>query len=83
MKWFLALLIGALISIQPVIADEKERSERIYFVMIDRFENGESANDRGFLTGDRTVTGYDPSDIGFFHGGDLKGIYHEFVRVIG
>ena len=74
MKWFLALLIGALISIQPVIADEKERGERIYFVMIDRFENGESANDRGFLTGDRTVTGYDPSDIGFFHGGDLKGL---------
>ena len=74
MKWFLALLIGALISIQPVIADEKERGERIYFVMIDRFENGESANDRGFLAGDRTVTGYDPSDIGFFHGGDLKGL---------
>lgn len=74
MKWFLALLIGALISIQPVIADEKEKGERIYFVMIDRFENGEPANDRGFLTGDRTVTGYDPSDIGFFHGGDLKGL---------
>jgi glycosidase len=42
--------------------------------MIDRFENGDPANDRGLLTGDRTVTGYDPADIGFFHGGDLKGL---------
>ncbi|MFZ9249935.1 MAG: alpha-amylase family glycosyl hydrolase [Candidatus Nanopelagicaceae bacterium] len=78
MKWFLALLIGALVSIHPVVAVEGQaegkKGDRIYFVMIDRFENGERLNDQGFLTGDRTLTGYDPTDIGFFHGGDLKGL---------
>lgn len=74
MKWFTALLICALLSIQPVLAGETEKGERIYFVMIDRFENGETSNDKGLLNGDRTVTGYDPRDIGFFHGGDIKGL---------
>ncbi|MEY3684170.1 MAG: hypothetical protein RLZZ394_1, partial [Actinomycetota bacterium] len=56
MKWFLALLIGALVSIHPVVAVEGQaegkKGDRIYFVMIDRFENGERLNDQGFLTGD-------------------------------
>ncbi|MFM7308168.1 MAG: alpha-amylase family glycosyl hydrolase, partial [Actinomycetota bacterium] len=46
----------------------------IYFVMTDRYANGDTANDAGYLTGQRKVTGYDPTDIGFFHGGDLKGL---------
>ena len=45
-----------------------------YFVMPDRFENGNPANDAGGLTGDRLVTGLDPSDKGFYHGGDLAGL---------
>ena len=49
-------------------------SRVIYFVMTDRYANGDPANDSGFLTGQRKVTGYDPTDIGFFHGGDLKGL---------
>lgn len=48
--------------------------ERFYFVMADRFANGDTSNDRGGLTGDRLATGYDPTDKGFFHGGDLAGI---------
>ncbi len=48
--------------------------ERFYFVMTDRFANGDPANDRGGLSGDRLVTGFDPSDNGFYHGGDLQGI---------
>ncbi|MEP9402284.1 alpha-amylase family glycosyl hydrolase [Sphingomonas silueang] len=48
--------------------------EVIYFVLPDRFENGESRNDRGGMTGDRMVTGYDPTAKGFYHGGDLKGL---------
>ncbi len=50
------------------------QDEIIYFVMPDRFENGDPANDRGGLKGDRLKTGYDPSHKGFWHGGDLKGL---------
>jgi neopullulanase len=48
--------------------------EVIYFVMPDRFENGDPANDRGGLAGDRLKSGYDPASKGFYHGGDLKGL---------
>ena len=49
-------------------------SQRIYFVMPDRYANGDPANDRGGVTGGRSVSGYDPADIGWYHGGDLKGL---------
>ena len=49
-------------------------SQRIYFVMTDRYANGDSANDRGGRTGARESTGYDPSDPGWFHGGDFSGL---------
>lgn len=48
--------------------------EIVYFVLPDRFENGDPANDRGGLKGDRLKTGYDPAARGFFHGGDLAGL---------
>ncbi len=48
--------------------------EVVYFVLPDRFENGDTANDRGGLTGDRLTTGFDPTHKGFYHGGDLKGL---------
>ena len=48
--------------------------ERFYFLMADRFANGDPTNDRGGLTGDRLATGFDPTDKGFYHGGDLKGL---------
>ncbi len=48
--------------------------EVIYFLLPDRFENGDAGNDRGGARGDRLVTGYDPTDPGFYHGGDLKGL---------
>jgi glycosidase len=49
-------------------------SQRVYFVLPDRYANGDSSNDRGGLTGTRGVTGYDPTDTGYFHGGDYKGL---------
>jgi glycosidase len=48
--------------------------ERFYFVMTDRFANGDRSNDNGGLIGNRLVTGYDPSLKGFYHGGDLRGL---------
>jgi len=45
-----------------------------YFVMPDRFANGSPANDTGGIPGDRLQNGFDPTDKGFFHGGDLAGL---------
>ena len=49
-------------------------SQRIYFVMPDRYRNGDPANDRGGLSGSREVTGFDPTGDGWYHGGDFKGL---------
>jgi len=48
--------------------------EQFYFVMTDRFANGDPANDTGGLAGDRLTTGFDPTDKGFYQGGDIAGI---------
>ena len=42
--------------------------------MPDRYANGDPSNDRGGASGGRSATGYDPADIGWYHGGDLKGL---------
>lgn len=58
-------------------ADLRARSpeqEVIYFVLPDRFENGDPVNDKGGIKGDRLKHGYDPTARGFFHGGDIKGL---------
>jgi neopullulanase len=54
--------------------DRAPEDEIIYFVMPDRFENGNRANDRGGIEGGRLDHGFDPSDNGFYHGGDLQGL---------
>ena len=48
--------------------------DRIYFVMPDRYRNGNPANDTGGASGGRGRTGHDPTDPGWFHGGDLAGL---------
>ncbi len=57
--------------------------EVIYFLLPDRFETGDTANDRGGLTGDRLETGYDPTNPGFYHGGDLKGLTERLDYIQG
>lgn len=57
-----------------IAAQRLPQDEIIYFVLPDRFENGDPRNDRGGLRGDRLHTGYDPTHRGFFHGGDLAGL---------
>ncbi len=67
-------------------ADHRVRApedEIVYFVLPDRFENGDTANDRGGLTGDRLVTGFDPTHKGFYHGGDLKGLISRLDYIQG
>ncbi|RYV52243.1 pullulanase-type alpha-1,6-glucosidase [Pengzhenrongella frigida] len=48
--------------------------EQFYFVMTDRFANGDPTNDTGGLTGDALSTGFDPANKGFYNGGDLAGL---------
>ncbi|MFC3576504.1 pullulanase-type alpha-1,6-glucosidase [Streptomyces yaanensis] len=55
-------------------ARHDDTREQFYFVMPDRFANGDTSNDKGGLTGSRLSTGYDPTDKGFYQGGDLKGL---------
>jgi len=49
-------------------------SQRIYFVLPDRYANGDPGNDRGGTSGPRSITGFDPTETGWYHGGDLKGL---------
>ena len=57
--------------------------ERFYFVMADRFANGDPTNDRGGIAGDRLAHGFDPTDKGFFHGGDIAGLSRRLDYIDG
>ncbi|NNC97243.1 MAG: alpha-amylase [Gammaproteobacteria bacterium] len=46
----------------------------IYFMLPDRFANGDLTNDTGGFGGDKFQHGFDPTHRGFYHGGDLKGL---------
>ncbi|MCX5066161.1 pullulanase-type alpha-1,6-glucosidase [Micromonospora lupini] len=62
---------------------DRARAEQFYFVLPDRFANGDRRNDSGGLTGDRLRTGLDPTDKGFYHGGDLKGVIDKLAYIQG
>ena len=49
--------------------------EVVYFVMTDRFADGQPDNNRaGSASDDRLVHGFDPTGKGWYHGGDLAGL---------
>ncbi|CAG6395477.1 pullulanase-type alpha-1,6-glucosidase [Actinacidiphila cocklensis] len=64
-------------------ARHDDTREQFYFVMPDRFADGDKGNDRGGLTGGRLSTGYDPTDKGFYQGGDLKGLTQKLDYIKG
>ncbi|TDD71963.1 pullulanase-type alpha-1,6-glucosidase [Jiangella aurantiaca] len=87
---------------QPGLTEEDEQlagdslragltDERFYFVMADRFDNGDPANDTGGhgvppgAEEPRLVHGHDPADKGFYHGGDLAGILRrlDYIEDLG
>ena len=57
--------------------------ESIYFVMTDRFDNGDPTNDTAGLAGDRSVHGFDPTDKGYHHGGDIAGLQAQLDYIEG
>ncbi|MFN9376935.1 MAG: alpha-amylase family glycosyl hydrolase [Novosphingobium sp.] len=80
----LGLALAALALAAPVAAQDQAakaelrqrapNEEIVYFVLPDRFENGDPKNDTGGIKGDRLKHGFDPTAKGFYHGGDLKGL---------
>jgi glycosidase len=75
-RLFACLALGTL-ACASFAADYRARlpeDEVVYFVLPDRFQNGNADNDRGGLQGDRLTTGFDPTHKGFYHGGDLAGL---------
>jgi neopullulanase len=83
----LSLHVAAANAAQPQ-EDYRSRlpaDEIIYFLLPDRFENGDPSNDRGGLTGGRLITGFDPTAKGFYHGGDLRGLIArlDYIQALG
>jgi glycosidase len=87
MRRFLALVaLGLSTGASWAAPDYRARppeDEIIYFVLPDRFANGDVSNDAGGLAGDRLTTGLDPTHKGFFHGGDLRGLIAQLDYIQG
>ena len=86
----LILLGAAMLAAAPAVAQSDYRTrlpqdEVIYFLLPDRFENGDTSNDLGGFSGGRLQTGFDPAHKGFFHGGDLKGLTRrlDYIQRLG
>ena len=79
-------LSAASVASEPATAGYQDRlpeDEIIYFVLPDRFENADPANDRGGIKGGRLDHGFDPTHKGFYQGGDLKGLTEQLDYIQG
>lgn len=59
--------------------------EVFYFVLTDRFANGDFSNDNGHLNGGPDVSGFDPTRISHYHGGDFSGLTRklDYIQRLG
>ncbi|MCO4255291.1 alpha-amylase family glycosyl hydrolase [Pseudarthrobacter cellobiosi] len=69
---------SALHSLRAPVTDEN-----FYFVMADRFSNGDATNDDGGLGSDPMVSGFNPTKKGFYNGGDLAGLRDKIDYIQG
>jgi glycosidase len=79
----LGALVGAASAAPASYRQRMPQDEVIYFVMPDRFENGDATNDHGDLKGGPLIDGFDPTRAGFYHGGDLKGVTRRLDYIQG
>ena len=63
--------------------DRLPEDEIVYFMLPDRFNNGDPGNDTGGIDGGPLDHGYDPTHKGFYHGGDLKGLTEKLDYIQG
>lgn len=56
-----------------------------YFVLTDRFANGNPTNDDGHLAGGADISGFDPTRISHYHGGDFAGLTQklDYIKQLG
>jgi glycosidase len=67
-------------------ARSPRRGEIIYFLLPDRFNDGDPSNNTGGIpSDDPEETGFNPANPDFFHGGDLQGITGklDYLRDLG
>ena len=81
----MAMIVFTVASLPTTSAIPAPHPEMIYFVMLDRFANGDTTNDQGGLTGSARTTGLLQSDPGFYHGGDLRGLINRipYIKALG
>ena len=83
----LGAMLGALALAGTVAAadyrDRLPQDEVVYFLLPDRFENGDPTNDRGGMEGGPLTTGFDPANKAFYHGGDLPGVRARLDYIAG
>ncbi|ADG11384.1 alpha-amylase [Caulobacter segnis] len=76
-------LAAAAIAAPSSYPQRKPQDEVIYFLLPDRFENGDRGNDHGGPDRGPLVDGFDPTRAGFYHGGDLKGVTRRLDYIQG
>ena len=78
-----SFLVSAITLVNPQPSQSAEQNtfpevgiakDIIYFVMPDRYLNGDTSNDLAGGTMQDRTGGYNPTSTAFFHGGDLKGL---------
>jgi glycosidase len=79
------MVVACAANAADAVRERAATDEIIYFVLPDRFENGNPANDRGGVSGDRLQNGFDPTSKAFFHGGDLQGLTSrlDYIQALG
>jgi glycosidase len=77
-----AIAVSALSAPAPYL-QRKPQDEVIYFLLPDRFENGDPVNDHGGPDRGPLVDGFDPTRAGFYHGGDLRGVTRRLDYIQG
>jgi len=69
-------------AVAPVRA-EGTTDQSFYFVMTDRFNDGDPSNNDGGLGSDPAISGFDTTNSAFYQGGDLKGIEDKLDYIEG
>lgn len=87
----LALATAAAAMASSVLAQSPDQTFRqrppqdevIYFLLPDRFANGDAGNDDGGYGPDPQVSGFNPANPEFYHGGDLAGVIQQLDYIQG
>jgi alpha-amylase len=60
-------------------------NDSVYFVMTDRFNNGNKENDEAYVGGGLLGSGYDPTSPLYWHGGDFQGLKEKlpYIKKLG